>query len=164
MARKKIRFTLSERSIRQAIIEVESYQRELKMKIDQLLKRLMDEGVDIAKMKVAAMDAVFTGQLHDSIRGYYSPGKHVAIIRAGIWYAAFVEYGTGVEGEKSPHPNPDGWVYDVNEHGEGGWVYLNDNDSKFHWTTGEPAKPFMYETARELEEICGKIVQEVFGG
>lgn len=163
MARKKISFRLNERSIRQAIIEVERYEMELKEKLDRLIQRLMEEGVDIAKMKVAAMDAVFTGQLHDSIRGYYSSTRHVAIIRAGIWYAAFVEYGTGVEGERNPHPNPEGWAYDINEHGDEGWVYFNDNDSKFHRTTGEGARPFMYETARELEELCDSIAREVFG-
>ena len=163
MARKKISFRLNERSIRKAIIEVERYEAELKMKLSTLLERLMDEGVEIAKVKVAAMDAVFTGQLYDSIKGYYNPGSRVALIRAGIWYAAFVEYGTGVEGARSPHPNPEGWAYDVNEHGDEGWVYLNDNDSKFHWTTGEPAKPFMYETARELERRCEDIAREVFG-
>lgn len=160
---KKISFTLSEPSIRQAIIEVETYERELKQKLAELGRRLMEEGVEVAKMKVAAMDAVFTGQLMDSIRGYYSPSQHVAIIRAGIWYAAFVEYGTGVEGERSPHPEPEGWAYDVNGHGDEGWVYLNDNDSKFHRTTGEPARPFMYETARHLEEVCADIAREVFG-
>lgn len=163
MGRKKISFRLNERSIRQAIIEVERYEMELKRKLSELMQRLADEGVEIAKMKVAAMDAVFTGQLYDSIKGYYSPSNRVAIIRAGIWYAAFVEYGTGVEGARAPHPKPEGWAYDVNDHGDLGWWYLNDNDSKMHWTKGEPARPFMYETARELEERCESIAREVFG-
>ena len=163
MTRKKISFRLNERSIKQAIVEVERYEYELKEKLNALLERLMEEGVEIAKMKVAVMDAVFTGQLYDSIRGYYSPSKHVAIIRAGIWYAAFVEYGTGVEGARAPHPKPEGWAYDVNDHGDLGWWYLNDNDSKMHWAKGEPARPFMYETARELEDRCESIAREVFG-
>lgn len=163
MGRKKISFRLNERSIRQAIIEVETYEYELRKKMNELLRRLMEEGVDIAKTKVAAMDAVFTGQLLDSIEGYYSPSKRVALIRAGIWYAAFVEYGTGVVGSRNPHPEPDGWAYDVNGHGDAGWWYLNDNDSKLHWTAGQPSRPFMYETARRLEEICGDVAREVFG-
>lgn len=163
MPRKKISFTLNEQSIKRAIVEVETYEYELKRKLNELLKRLMEEGVEIAKVKIAAMDAVFTGQLLDSVRGYYHPGSHVAIIRAGIWYAAFVEYGTGVEGARAPHPEPEGWTYDINGHGDEGWVYFNDNDSKFHRTRGEPARPFMYETARELEEICVDIAREVFG-
>ena len=166
---KKIQFTLTPESIRKAIIEVETYELELRQKLNELIRRLGEEGADIARMKVAAMDAVFTGQLLDSISqeyiggGYYSQKTGVAIIRAGIWYAAFVEYGTGVVGARSPHPNPDGWVYDVNGHGESGWVYLSDNDSKLHWTNGVPARPFMYETAKALEELCMDIARGMFG-
>jgi hypothetical protein len=99
----------------------------------------------------------------NSIEGYYSPSLNAGIIRAGAYYAVYVEFGTGVVGKQSPHPNPEGWQYDVNDHGDEGWVYYDDESGKFRWTKGFKSRPFMYNTARQLEKECAKIVKEVFG-
>lgn len=163
MARKKISFTLSERSIRRAIIAVETYDYELVKKMNELIRRLMGEGVKIAKANIKSMGAVYTETLMNSIEGYYSPKNRVALIRTDIVYAAYVEYGTGYMGKRAPHPEPNGWAYDVNHHGYEGWLYISNKDGKTRWTNGMPARPFMYWTARQLEEICGDVAREVFG-
>lgn len=73
-------------------------------------------------------------------------------------YAIFVEYGTGVIGEDTPHPQAhmNGWVYDVNGHGEYGWWYpskesdpnptryLSKDGTWWAWTRGQQSRPFMY--------------------
>lgn len=128
-----------------------------------LFEALIDYGVEVAKAQVREMDAFYTGELESSIEGYFSPAMKVGIIRAGAPYAVYVEFGTGVVGQGSPHPAPAGWRYDVNNHGEAGWWYFNDRDQKWHWTKGIESRPFMYNTARELERECGRIAREVFG-
>lgn len=65
------------------------------------------------------------------------------LIMVGEEYGAFVEYGTGIVGSNNPHPHP--WAYDVNAHGDDGWIYKG-ADGKRHWTAGQPSRPFMYKT------------------
>ena len=160
MAKTVIKFTLDD--IDRAIQEVEQFKREFLEKCNSLIEALTDSGVEIAKMKVAELDAVFTGELMNSIEGYYSPTYNVGIIKAGAYYAAYVEFGTGVVGSQSPHPSPQGWQYDVDDHGDSGWVYYDDYSGKFRWTKGFKSRPFMYNTARQLEKECKRIAQEVF--
>lgn len=97
------------------------------------------------------------------------------IIRDGKdGYAMYVEYGTGVVGRNNPHhPKVDeqGWIYDKNEHGEGGWWYPSDiddpNPTKYRgkygwwaWTKGQASRPFMYDTwlwtSRSATQIISK--------
>lgn len=159
---RKISFGLSVKEINRAIREVEKYKAELNTKVSMLIEALTDYGVEIAKVQVRQLGAWYTGELESSISGYFSPSTGVGIIKAGAPYAVYVEFGTGVVGAGSPHPAPAGWRYDVNAHGESGWWYYNDRDGKMHWTKGMPSRPFMYNTARELEQECVKIAKEVF--
>ena len=163
MAKTVIRFSLDEKDINRAIGEVRKYRKEFLEKCNRLVQALTDEGAEIARLKVVELDAIYTGELMNSIEGYYSPTTGVGIIRAGAYYAAYVEFGTGVVGSQSAHPNPQGWQYDVNGHGDEGWVYYDEESGKFRWTKGFRSRPFMYNTARELENVCVKIAKEVFG-
>lgn len=163
MSKTVIRFSLDEKEIDRAIQEVEKFKKEFLKKCNLLVEALTDEGVKIAKLEVQQLDAFYTGELWNSIEGYYSPTYNVGIIKAGAYYAAYVEFGTGVVGKGSPHPNPQGYQYDVNQHGDEGWVYYDDESGKFRWTKGFKSRPFMYNTARQLEKECKKIAEEVFG-
>lgn len=156
----KISFKLSE--IDRAIRELEQYRKELRYKVSKLVEVLTDSGVEIAKMQVRQLGAWYTGELESSITGYFSPSAQVGIIKAGSPHAMFVEFGTGIVGAGSPHPAPMGWVYDTNAHGESGWWYFNENDNSLHWTKGFISRPFMYNTALELEKECKRIAREVF--
>jgi hypothetical protein len=163
MAKTVIRFSLNTKDINRAIREVAKFKKQFLEKCNRLVEKLTDEGAEIAKVKVAELDAVYTGELMNSIEGYYSPSLQAGIIRAGAYYAVYVEFGTGVVGSQSSHPNPQGWQYDVNGHGDEGWVYYDDESGKFRWTKGFKSRPFMYNTARELEKECKRIAQDVFG-
>lgn len=162
MPKKVIRMGLNERDIVRAMHELLITKRRIEQRTEQLIRRLVDEGVSIAQVQIASLGAVYTGELLGSIQGYYDPNSHVGIIRADTPYAVYVEYGTGIVGAGSPHPEADGWVYDVNGHGEGGWVYWNNRDNRFHLTAGMPARPFMYNTKEQLQAMCGQIAKEVF--
>jgi HK97 gp10 family phage protein len=163
MAKTVIRFTLDETEIDKAIQKVKSYKTTFLNKCGKLVEVLTQEGAEIAKVQVAQLDAVYTGELMNSIDGYFDSTTGVGIIRADAYYAIYVEFGTGVVGKQSPHPNPNGWQYDVNNHGDKGWVYYDDENDKFRWTKGFKSRPFMYNTARQLEKECARIAREVFG-
>lgn len=160
----KITFGLSTKEIQEAIKQVEAYKIHLNKKCQLLVQALTDKGVDIAKVNVRSLGAFYTGELEESIHGYYSPTLNTGIIYAGTWYAVYVEFGTGIKGSEASHPlsGKTGWYYDINNHGEAGWVYYNENDGSYHWTDGMPSRPFMYDTMMELNLICEKIAKEVF--
>jgi len=159
---KKIIFGLSTKEINRAIRELEQYKKELNRKTSLLIEALTDRGVEIAKAQIRELGAVYTGELEESITGYFNPTVQVGIIRAGAPYAIYVEFGTGIVGAGSPHPAPAGWRYDVNNHGEAGWWYFNDRDQKWHWTKGIESRPFMYNTVQILERESVRIAKEVF--
>lgn len=163
MGRKVIRMGLNTRDINRAIKEVRQYKQEVIAKTKALVEALTNRGVDVARIQLKQMGAEYTGLLSSSMSGYFSTASGIGIIRAGTSYAVFVEFGTGVVGANSPHPEPTGWQYDANGHGDNGWFYYNENDLRWHWTKGMESRPFMYNTARTLEKECLKIAKEVFG-
>ena len=159
---RKITLDLSTRDINRAIRDLKRYKRELNKKVSLLIKTLTDYGVDVAKAQIRELGAWYTGELESSITGYFSHTVGVGVIKAGSPYAVFVEFGTGIVGQTSPHPDPKDWQYDINKHGEDGWIYFNERDGRWHWTKGVESRPFMYNTARELERECMRIAKEVF--
>ena len=162
MSKTVIRFSLNPNDIDRAIQEVEKFKQDFQRKCNLLVQALTEYGLEVARVQVVQLDAWYTGELLSSIDGYFSPTYGVGIIKAGAYYAAYVEFGTGVVGSSSPHPDPQGWQYDVNAHGDDGWVYYDDYSGEFRWTKGFKSRPFMYNTARELEKECKRIALEVF--
>ena len=161
MAKTTIKVTLDE--INEAIRQVEQFKTDFLNKCEMLIKELTAEGVKVVKMQIAQLDAIDTGKLLNSIDGYFDSKSGVGIIKADTPYAIYVEFGTGIVGSQSPHPTPNGYRYDVNNHGDKGWVYYDDDSGTFRWTKGFKSRPFMYNTARELEKECARIAVEVFG-
>ena len=161
---RKITTTLNTRDINSAIKELEKYKTELRFKVNLLMQTIVATGEQIAKAQVVELGARYTGDLANSIHGVYNPSSHIGLVYAGAWYAVYVEFGTGVVGSASPHPTPEvaGWKYDINNHGETGWVFLDEKDGTYHWTKGFASRPFMYNTARILEDLIPKIAKEVF--
>lgn len=70
------------------------------------------------------------------------------------------EFGTGIVGSNNPHVSEYlakvGWKYDVNQHGEKGWVYPK-GDGTFGWTKGLPAEKKFYEAMLRMEESLSQI-------
>ena len=78
---------------------------------------------------------------------------------------AYKEYGTGIVGSQNPHVaealQQAGWKYDVNKHGEKGWIYPK-GDGSFGWTKGLPAEKKFYEAIRKMEDSFPEIAKEEF--
>ena len=175
---KTISMELSASSINAAIREVKLFQKQLKETMNELVQKLMQEGVEIAKMQVVSMDAFDTGYLESSIhKGLFIPEWGVGWVVVDAPYAVFVEYGTGVVGAEDGHTgigdhdwndpivSMNGKVYagyDSQGHGEAGWFYIDDRDGKRKWTKGYVSRPFMYNTMRWLEEVAPERTSEMW--
>ena len=176
-----------QKSIQAAVKAIRDYENSLTYKCRLLAEKLAKKGVEVARIEVTSLDAIFTGDLMRSIHAEYVGN----IKGGGIWAvvaddesAVFVEFGTGQMGAENPYPYdlPEGvtWKYnsgktirqalqDIEVHGniyvkagEYYWSYIGD-DGKLHITKGMPSRPFMYLTAIKLREIVLQTALEVFG-
>ena len=169
---KNISVRLDPNEIAKAIDEILEYQKELESKTRELIQRLVDYGAEIARVKVVGMGAIDSGELLSGVDGYYSPTLNAGFVRVASDHAAFVEFGTGVVGQQSPHKNGEylakaSWGYATGskifttKDGKVGWIYPTD-DGSFRFTEGMKSRPFMYETAIELAQIFDRMALEVF--
>ena len=162
MSTRVISFGLNTKDINRALRDIEKYKQELIRKCNELIQQLTEYGAEFAKFEVLRLGAFDTGELADNIHGFFDPESRVGFVRADCWYAIYVEYGTGVVGANNPHPDATGWIYDINHHGDNGWVYFNEREGKIMRTKGQPSSPFMYNTFRELQQKAREIASTVF--
>lgn len=170
-------FTFSQSSIRNLQKELRNYKDNiLQQKIDLFTKRLAEKGVEIAQVQIADFDAIFTGELIDSIHAKFGESRKgycVFYVSTSDESAFFVEFGTGIVGKQSPYPGklPEGvdWQYATGKtihqlaDGRYGWFYKTD-DGNWYFTEGMPSRPFMLNTANELRQnVIEEVAREVFG-
>lgn len=165
-----ISFSLTKSDINRAIREIRACKAQLTEAMNALIRELAEQGAQIAKMQVASFDAVDTGELEGSIYGYFDPESRIGYVIAGAAHAFYVEYGTGVVGANSPHPEAAeaGWEYAIGptihqtKDGRIGWFYDASTDGDYvvsgsgqwRFTEGQPSRPFMYNTLVWLEEAA----------
>lgn len=160
----KIRITsLSTGVIDKALQELKEYQKKIEQFPEKAVKLAVDMGVEQAKEIAMYMNAYDTGELVNGIVGEAKGSKGKIVSTA--FHTMFVEFGTGIRGKQDPnqYDYAQGWKYDVNEHGEAGWVYKGD-DGKLHWTKGMPSRPFMHDTAEILQQSRAWIAKTVLKG
>jgi hypothetical protein len=170
---KKITVDLNQdNSVKRAIKELQQYKKDVETKTRLLVQRLTDYGAEIARVKIVSMGAYYTGELLSCVDGYYSPSLNAGFVRITSDHAAFVEFGTGIKGQNSPHRNGEylaraSWSYAsgkkifTTQDGRVGWIYPTD-DGGFRFTEGMPSRPFMYETSLELQSNFQRVAKEVF--
>lgn len=174
MAKRVFNAVLTADSINDLKKELLSYKTDfLQARLVELTERLAEKGVEIAKANVTKLDAIFTGELIDSLhseKGSISKGTAIFYIVTDSKHAAFVEFGTGQLGMEGgyPYPFPNGVAWDYNSGtkifefspGQYGWFYKR--DEQWYFTQGMPSRPFMYETAMDLEREVVKLAKEIF--
>lgn len=154
-----IKLKLNVSDIERALKDAQEYKKKIKKAGEKLTKALTEQGVSLAQQNAAYMDIYDSGELVNGIDSKHSGTKGYVVSSAP--HSAFCEFGTGIVGAMNPHPDIiPGWEYDVNEHGESGWWYYDDK-GKRHWTKGMPSRPYMYDTARMLEDMAPKLAKEV---
>ena len=169
---KTIVVRLDPKSIADAINELNDYKKEVESKARLLVQRLTDLGAEIARIKIVEMGAYYSGELLSGVDGYFSPLLNTGFVRVTSDHVAFVEFGTGLVGQANPHTNGEylskaAWGYATGakifttQDGRVGWIYPTD-DGGFRFTEGMRSRPFMYETALQLQREFPRIAREVF--
>jgi hypothetical protein len=169
---KTISVRLDPVEIARAIQELQEYQKEVESKTRLLVQKLTDYGAEIARVKIVGLGAYYSGELLSGVSGYYSPTLNAGFVKVTNDHAAFVEFGTGVVGQNNPHKNGEylskaAWQYATGpkifttQNGKVGWIYPTD-DGGFRFTEGMKSRPFMYETALELQNKFAQMAKEVF--
>nr|DAM77426.1 MAG TPA: putative tail-component [Caudoviricetes sp.] len=118
------------------------YRDSIEYQTNQTVKRLTQMGYEYM-MSIVKFNS---GELASSISWNFDSKQNKGIIRVGADYALFVEFGTGIVGARSPHPEPENWQYDINSHGEKGWWYFDEKQNRYRWTKGQEASAFVYRT------------------
>ena len=154
-------------SIDEAIAKIEEYEEFVEQRAKELVRLLMELGVD----KAVDLVPLDTGVAMTSIIGYMDVATGHGIIKAG-GYCKYIEFGTGVKGLNSPHPSEKylaimQWAYNsgatifTTKDGREGWYYPAD-DGTWKFTQGMPSRPFMYETAQYLKQEAARLAKEAF--
>lgn len=75
-------------------------------------------------------------------------------VYTNLEYAPYVEFGTGIKGDGTyPHK-----VKGLNlEYRDTPWVYWDDKQEKFIYTTGQKAQPYMYPALKQNEKAIIKL-------
>lgn len=97
-----------------------------------------------------------------SIQWNYDKNSNSGRVWTNDMVIIFNEMGTGIVGSNNPHPNPTdsfkSWKYDVNNHGEKGWLYPKE-DGTYGWTKGLPSRHMFFDAFNEIKNEIGDIVE-----
>lgn len=161
----KLKLSPTEKSINEILKEIRRYRKKVEKAAPEITKRLTEQGVSLAQQNASYMDIYDSGALVNGIEAEYVGGFGVSTavgkVHSTAPHSAFCEFGTGIVGQGSQHPDPmPGWTYDVNEHGEDGWWYYDESGQK-RWTKGMPSRPYMHDTAKMLRNMVPETARGV---
>ena len=140
-------------SIENAIKKLKSYKIEIEKCLLNRIKELTRQGYEF----MLSIVNVESGELKSSISWEFDETDQKGVIKVGAEHAIWVEYGTGIVGANSPHPElKEGYTYDVNSHGMAGWWYWDEKQKRRRWTQGQKASAFVYKTAEFLRNEAEK--------
>lgn len=160
---------LSLKSIEKLKKELQDYEKSLQSKLVMVCQKLSELGVDVAKASVVNLDAVFTGELYQSIyaeQQFISKDTVIFAVVTNSEHAIYVEMGTGMIGAENPYPGKLPAVYAQGKtirqlaDGRYGWFYQR--NGQWYFTEGMPSRPFMWFASLEMQSKALKIVREVF--
>ena len=134
----------------------------------KFLKRYLDKLPEVAENIVNRVSEI-------GLEGNYQSTEKIPvknngnIVSGGIRTTneadTYKEFGTGIVGSNNPHISDIlakiGWKYDVNKHGEKGWIYPK-ADGSFGWTKGISAQKKFYNAIKNMEREFQNIAIEEF--
>ena len=110
--------------------ELEKLLKTKQKKFNNIGYKIIDAYADYFMERAKEYVPIDTGELKNSITK--SQVEKLAIeVFTDCEYAKYVEFGTGIEGERSKHPeyNEEGWEYDIHKHGEFWYKAYQDLDA-----------------------------------
>lgn len=168
---KKIRISLSEKSIRNAINEIESYKREFIERNEVFVRRLAELGIPVIDQNIAVAQGDSDKNHNTYIKinsfGSYSEAKLVVEGKDML----FIEFGAGVHyngsAGTSPHPKGEEFGYTIGSYGKGQgskdfWFYYADTGEAVMSHGTQSTMP-VYKASMEIIHNIRRIAREVFG-
>lgn len=168
---KKIRISLSEKSIRNAINEIESYKREFIERNEVFVRRLAELGIPVIDQDIAVAQGDSDKNHNTYIKinsfGSYSEAKLVVEGKSIL----FIEFGAGIRyngsSGTSPHPKGEEFGYTIGSYGKGQgskdfWFYYADTGESVMSHGTEATMP-VFRASQEIIQNIRRIAREVFG-
>ena len=168
---KKIRISLSEKSIRNAINEIESYKREFIERNEVFVRRLAELGIPVIDQNIAVAQGDSDKSHNTYIKinsfGSYSEAKLVFEGKSIL----FIEFGAGIRyngsSGTSPHPKGEEFGYTIGSYGKGQgskdfWFYYADTGESVMSHGTEATMP-VFRASQEIIQNIRRIAREVFG-
>lgn len=168
---KKIRISLSEKSIRNAINEIESYKMEFIERNEVFVRRLAELGIPVIDQNIAVAQGDSDKNHNTYIKinsfGSYSEAKLVVEGKSIL----FIEFGAGIRyngsSGTSPHPKGEEFGYTIGSYGKGQgskdfWFYYADTGESVMSHGTEATMP-VFRASQEIIQNIRRIAREVFG-
>lgn len=163
-----LRANLSESSLDALLDQLEAYKKKLQKLSEELPSILAGE---ITERIDAKLDPILGSPVDkadgnvDARSDKESQPYRAKAMMTGT-QAAFLEFGTGIEGMSNPHPlsAQEAWAYNTGAHirglpdGELGWTWYDDS-GHHHDTHGIEAQRIVYDSAKEVRNDLEKIVK-----
>lgn len=168
---KKIRISLSEKSIRNSINEIEVYKRQFIERNEVFVRRLAELGIPVIDQNIAAAQGDSDKSHNTYIKinsfGSYSEAKLVVEGKSIL----FIEFGAGIRyngsSGTSPHPKGEELGYTIGSYGKGQgskdfWFYYADTGESVMSHGTEATMP-VFRASQEIIQNIRIIAREVFG-
>lgn len=168
---KKIHMSISEKSIRNAINEIEAYKRQFIDRNELFVRRLAELGIPVIDQNIAAAQGDSEKNHNTYIKvnsfGSYSEAKLV-VEGSDLLY---IEFGAGIRyngsAGTSPHPKGEEFGYTIGSYGKGQgkndfWFYYADTGETVMSHGTEATMP-VFRASQEIIQNIRRIAREVFG-
>lgn len=172
MAKKVIKFGLSEREIDRALKELEQYKQDLIRKTEILRERIAERIADQSRSGFAGAivdDLLKGGQRTAEVNVSVEVRENISVVIASGEDAIWAEFGAGVyhngSAGSSPHPSGAELGFTIGGYGKGmgkkeTWGFYEDGELRL--THGAPAVMPMYNAVKTVCAEIADIAREVF--
>lgn len=173
MARRKIRFDLSEKGVSNAIKEIGEYKQDLERKTNLLREKIAERIAQEARQGFAGAivdDILRGGSRMAQVDVVLDNRENVSVVIANGEDAVWVEFGAGVyyNGSlgSSPHPSGTELGFTIGGYGKGmgsrkTWGFYRDGELQL--THGTPAVMPLYNAMKTACDSISDIAREVWG-
>lgn len=174
----KISFGLSQKSIDEAIKQIEAYQKSLDSKLSLFCEKLIERGQTVAVEKLTESPLGKTVTLKSDKTEEKMGCKAVLIATGEVKYPEgrepfnllfAIEFGAGVRYNSITNPKSGELGFGVGSYpgqthaaDPNGWYYFGD-DGKWHHSYGIKATMPMYNASLEMIKSVSEVAKEVFG-
>lgn len=172
MAKKKIKFGLSQKSIQNAISEIRKYQQNLIDRNELFVRRLTEIGIPVIDQNIVAAqgDSDKNHNTYIKLNSFGSYSQATLVVEGAD--LAMIEFGAGIHyngsAGSSPHPKGQEFGYTIGSYGKGHgkndfWFYYADTGESVMSRGTESTMP-VYKASVEIIQNIRRIAREVFGG